>query len=197
MSPGPSRAQIAVFAGLGIVLVLLAAKALSGPPAQGSDPGVSIAAEPVAGASAAGPGSGGLVVHVAGEVDEPGVYRVAPGSRVTDALERAGGATPKADENAINLAAMLADGQQVVVPAKVSASSAAAPAAATADEGPISLGSATEADLETIDGIGPVTAADIIEFRDSSGGVGSIDQLDEIPGIGPATIAALSKRLQP
>ena len=78
-----------------------------------------------------------------------------------------------------------------------SAASAAAPAAATANEGPISLGSATEADLETIDGIGPVTAADIIEFRDSSGGVGSIDQLDEIPGIGPATIEALGARLQP
>ncbi len=84
---------------------------------------------------------------------------------------------------------------------------AAAPAAAAASgpdrggasaaSGPISLGSATEADLETIDGIGPVTAADIIEYRDAHGGVGSIDQLDEIPGIGPATIAALGQRLQP
>ena len=178
MSPGPSRAQIAVFAGLGIVLVLLAAKALSGPPAEGSDGGVSIAAGPVA-----------------GEVEEPGVYRLAPGARVTDALERAGGATAEADQNAINLAAMLADGQQVVVPAKAPAG--AAPASAPAEEGPISLGSATEAELETIDGIGPVTAADIVEFRDASGGVGSIEELDEIPGIGPATIAALSERLQP
>jgi len=194
MSPGPSRAQIAVFAGLGIVLVLLAAKALSGPAAEGSDGGVSIAAEPVAGAGD-GATSGGLVVHVAGEVEEPGVYRLAPGARVTDALERAGGATAEADQNAINLAAMLADGQQVVVPAKAPAG--AAPASAPAEEGPISLGSATEAELETIDGIGPVTAADIVEFRDASGGVGSIEELDEIPGIGPATIAALSERLQP
>ena len=193
MSPGPSRAQIAVFAGLGIVLVLLAAKALGGPPAEGSDGGVSIAAEPVAGAGAVA--GGGLVVHVAGEVAEPGVYRLAPGARVTDALEDAGGATSKADQNAINLAAMLADGQQVVVPAKAPAG--ALPASAAAEEGPISLGSATEAELETIDGIGPVTAADIVEFRDANGGVGSIEELDEIPGIGPATIAALSERLQP
>ena len=66
-----------------------------------------------------------------------------------------------------------------------------------AAEGPISLGSADAADLETIDGIGPVTAADILEFRDQNGGVSSIEQLDEIPGIGPATIEALSERLQP
>ena len=81
--------------------------------------------------------------------------------------------------------------------------SASAPATGTgtspaaADAGPISLGSADQAALETIDGIGPVTAADILEFRDENGGISSIEQLDEIPGIGPATIESLSDRLQP
>jgi competence protein ComEA len=158
--------------------------------------GVSLASDPIGGTGTAA-ASGEVVVHVAGEVDDPGVYRLAAGSRVTDALKRAGGPTGSADQNAINLAAMLADGQQVVVPAKVTGSGGTATAAAAPEAGPISLGTATEADLETIDGIGPVTAADIIEFRDSSGGVGSIEQLDEIPGIGPATITALGERLQP
>ena len=201
MPSTPSRAQITVFAGIGIVLLLLAAKTLGsggGAEGPGTGDGISISGDPVGGTGAGGSAgsSGGLVVHVAGAVADPGVYRLEPGSRVTDALKEAGGPTGDADQNAINLAAMLADGQQVVVPAKAPAGAPAAGATASA-EGPISLGTATEADLETIDGIGPVTAGDIIEFRDASGGVGSIEELDEIPGIGPATIAALSERLQP
>ncbi len=205
MHPGRiGKLQIAVYAGLGLVLVLLGMQALSAPAdeaasgsgdgASGGD-GVSLAAEPV-GAGGPGASSGDVVVHVAGAVDEPGVYRLAAGARVADAIERAGGAESSGDVDAINLAAMLADGQQVVVPSKSPGGTASA-AGATAEEGPISLGTATAADLETIDGIGPVTAADIIEYRDGNGGVGSIEQLDEIPGIGPATIESLSERLQP
>jgi competence protein ComEA len=194
------KLQVAVYAGLGIVLVLLGLKALSAPPeaSEGGDGGgVSLTAEPV-GSGDPGASSGDVVVHVAGAVREPGVYRLAAGARVADAIERAGGAEPSGDEDAINLAAMLADGQQVVVPAKLPAGAAAGAAAgATAEEGPISLGTATAEDLETIDGIGPITAADIISYRDGNGGVGSIEQLDEIPGIGPATIESLSERLQP
>ena len=132
------------------------------------------------------------MVHVAGEVAEPGVFRLPAGSRVTDAVAKAGGVTGAGDPDAINLAARLADGQQIVVPGRVTGGAAAA-----AEDGPISLGSADQADLETIDGIGPVTAADIIEFRDEHGGISSIEELDEVPGIGPATIDALSERLQP
>jgi competence protein ComEA len=199
MPSAPSRAQIAVFAGIGVVLLLLAVKAL-GSGAAGSagspDDGISISEQPAGGVGAPA-SAGGLIVHVAGAVADPGVYRLPAGARVTDALKEAGGPTDKADQNRINLAAMLADGQQVVVPSKVPASGVPAIAAGATEEGPISLGTATEADLETIDGIGPVTAADIIEYRDANGGVGSIEQLDEVPGIGPATIAALSERLQP
>ena len=70
-------------------------------------------------------------------------------------------------------------------------------AGAVAEDGPISLGSASVEELETIDGIGPVTAGDIVEFRDQHGGLASVDQLDEVPGIGPATMEALRERLQP
>jgi competence protein ComEA len=134
-------------------------------------------------------------VHVAGAVRDPGVYRLPAGARVADAVARAGGPEDEAEQNAINLAATLADGQQVVVPER--APGGAPATVAGAEQGPISLGTASVADLETIDGIGPVTAADIVEFRDSQGGVGSIEELDEIPGIGPATIESLSERLQP
>lgn len=131
-----------------------------------------------------------VVVHVAGAVRRPGVYRLPAGARVADAVRRAGGFAPGAGEGAINLAARLSDGQQVVVPA-------GGAAVAGADEGPVSLGSATAAQLEEIEGIGPVTAEKIVEFRDERGGLSSVDDLDEISGIGPATMEALRSGLQP
>ncbi len=130
-----------------------------------------------------------------GAVKRPGVYRMPVGSRVDDAVTRAGGATPQAELEAINLAARLADGQQVVVPE--SAPGGGVATASGAEEGPISLGTATVEQLEEIEGIGPVTAADIIAFRDEHGGISSIDQLDQVPGIGPATMDSLRARLQP
>ncbi len=102
----------------------------------------------------------------------------------------------------INLAARLADGQQVVMPGQGPgpcwgrrwARRARIPRRRA---GPISLGTATVEDLDTIEGIGPVTAQDIVDFRDQHGGVSSVDQLDQIDGIGPATMDALRDRLQP
>ena len=197
---GLSRTQLAVYAAIGVVLILLGIRALREPaageaPADGG--GVQLSADPV-GSGAPGPSEGDVVVHVAGAVDEPGVYRLPAGSRVADALERAGGADGRADPNAINLAARVADGQQVVVPERVPAGAAlSASGVDSAPEGPISLGSATQADLEAINGIGPVTAADILEFRDANGGIAAIEELDEVPGIGPTTIESLSGSLQP
>ena len=138
---------------------------------------------------------GDLVVHVAGAVDDPGVYRMPPGSRVTDAIDRAGGTTGGAAADAINLAAPLADGQQIQVPEKVEGGGIAATGAAS--DAPISLGTATVEELDTIEGIGPVTAAAILEFRDQNGGVSSVDDLDQVSGIGPTTMEALRARLQP
>ena len=199
MLEGLSRLQIAVYAAIGIVALLLGIRAVRSP-GDSAGGGAGTAQLSVAPVGSGGPAAsdGDVVVHVAGAVPKPGVYRLPAGSRVADAVDRAGGPSGRADPDAINLAARLADGQQVVVPERVTASAAAAGTASDpAAEGPISLGSADAADLETIDGIGPVTAADIIEYRDEHGGVSSIEQLDEVPGIGPATIEALSERLQP
>ena len=115
---------------------------------------------------------------------------------MTDAVERAGGTTPDAAPDAINLAAKLADGQQVVVPPSARRRRRGRRARA-AEDGPISLGTATVEQLDTIEGIGPVTARDIVEFRDEHGGLSSVDELDQISGIGPATMEALRGRLQP
>jgi len=200
MLEGLSRTQLAVYAAIGIVLILLGIRAIRESPSTGSaqassgSGGASLETEPV-GSGGPPASNGDVVVHVAGAVEEPGVYRLPAGSRVADAIERAGGARGGADPDAINLAARLADGQQVVVPHRGPAT--ASTSSSTAPDGPISLGAADQAALETIDGIGPVTAADILEFRDENGGISSIDELDEIPGIGPATIESLSDSLQP
>jgi competence protein ComEA len=139
-----------------------------------------------------------VVVDVAGAVREPGVYRLPAGSRVNDAVERAGGPGPRAAVEGINLAARLTDGQQVVVPEQVGGPGAAAAAAATGtSDGPISAGTATLEELDTIEGIGPVTAQKIVDFRAEHGGISTVDQLDEIDGVGPATMDALRSRLQP
>ena len=103
----------------------------------------------------------------------------------------AGGLNRGAAEDAINLAARLSDGQQVVVPGR------GARVAAAGGEGPVSLGTATVEQLDELDGIGPVTAQDIIDFRDQHGGLSSIDQLDQISGIGPSTMESLRAGLQP
>ena len=133
---------------------------------------------------------------MAGAVASPGVYRLPAGARVTDALQRAGGPAPRALVDAVNLAARLADGQQVVIPEAVPGGAAAGTAAAMPDA-PISLGTATVEQLDTIEGIGPVTAQDIVDYRDEHGGLASVEQLDEISGIGPATMEALRDGLQP
>ena len=198
MSAGHGRLQLAIYAALGIVLVLLGVRAMHGVADEGSAPGgVSVATAPVGAGDGFAAGGTDVVIHVAGAVREPGVYRLPAGSRVTDAVERAGGAAPGASVDAINLAARLADGQQVVVPERVPQGSTAATSADPAADGPISLGSADQADLETIEGIGPVTAADILAYRDEHGGIASVDELDEVPGIGPATLDSLRDRLQP
>jgi len=113
---------------------------------------------------------------------------------VTDAVRRAGGFAGGANEDAINLAARLSDGQQVVVPGP---GMSAATSATGGQTGPISLGSATAEQLDGIEGIGPVTAQKIIEFRDQHGGLSSVNQLDQVDGIGPSTMQTLRASLQP
>lgn len=202
--PDLSRSQIAVYGAIAVALLLLGARAIR---AEGNSDEVRSSYSSDGGdySSDGGEefnidssGSGGdVVVDVTGAVARPGVYRLPAGARVTDAVERAGGASGGALLEAINLAARLADGQQVVVPKRGPAGTSLATGAGSGEEGPISLGTATVEQLDTIDGIGPVTAQDIIEFRDEHGGLSSIDQLDQVSGIGPATMESLRARLQP
>jgi competence protein ComEA len=200
--PELSRSQLAVYGAVAVALLLLGARAIR---AEGSD-GSSYSSSSMSSSNAAGSGSftlnggstgGDLVVDVTGAVARPGVYRLPSGARVTDAVQRAGGATGGAMLEAINLAARLADGQQVVVPKKGPGGALPAVAGNAGEEGPISLGTATVEQLDTIDGIGPVTAQDIVEFREQHGGLSSVDQLDQVSGIGPATMESLRARLQP
>lgn len=197
--PTPSRSQLLVYGALAVVILLVGARWIRGADERGSPAGaVAFAAEEddAAGGAPAVSASGDVVVHVAGAVRDPGVYPLPEGSRVTDAIQRAGGPTPAAAPDGLNLAARVADGQQVLLPARVSGGGVAPAGAPTAD-GPISLGSATLEELDTIEGIGPVTAQDILDFRDEQGGLSSIEELDEVSGIGPATMEALRDRLQP
>jgi competence protein ComEA len=196
--PELSRSQVVVYGAVAIALLLVGARAIR---AEGGSESSYAAAAP-AGSEAGGGGftisgqAGDLVVDVTGAVARPGVYRLPAGSRVDDAVRRAGGAEAGAELEAVNLAARLSDGQQVVVP-KSGAAGTVASGGADAAEEPIGLGTATVEQLDTIDGIGPVTAQDIIDFRDQHGGLSSVDQLDQVSGIGPATMEALRARLQP
>jgi len=196
--PELSRSQLAVYGAIAVTLLLLGARAIRAEGSGGDEASSSYSSGRGGGFTVDKSGSGGdVVVDVTGAVARPGVYRLPAGARVTDAVERAGGASGGALLEAINLAARLADGQQVVVPKRGPAGAPLAGSAAGGEEGPISLGTATVEQLDTIDGIGPVTAQDIIDFRDEHGGLSSIDQLDEVSGIGPATMESLRARLQP
>jgi competence protein ComEA len=189
--PELSRSQLLVYGAIAVALLLIGARWI-----RSSDPpsgGAAAAHFQADGFEASADSTRDVVVHVAGAVQRPGVYRLPLGARVADAVKRAGGFEPDAGEDAINLAARLSDGQQVVVPAPGAPGAAGTEAAG----GPISLGSATAEQLDEIEGIGPVTAEKIIEFRDEHGGLSSIDQLDQISGIGPSTMEALRAGLQP
>jgi competence protein ComEA len=135
-----------------------------------------------------------VVVDVVGAVRRPGLYRMSTGARVADAVRRAGGTTRRADLEQINLAAPLADGQQVVVPRRGTAvaSTGTAPAA-----GPVHLSTATAEQLDALPGVGPVTAEKIVAYRQQHGGFHSVDELDAIPGIGPARIDQLRDLVTP
>jgi competence protein ComEA len=139
-----------------------------------------------------------LVVHVVGAVRRPGLYRLPQRSRIADAVGRAGGATGKADLSLVNLAAPLADGAQVVVPARVASAAAGTDAGGAAPaQGPVHLNSATLEQLDALPGVGPVTAQKILDYREQHGAFSSIDELDAIPGIGPARLEQLREVAAP
>lgn len=136
--------------------------------------------------------SGSFVVHVAGAVRRPGVIELPVGSRVADAIALAGGALPRADLDLLNLAALIVDGSQILVPSRgTQATSGATPYLGPTEAATIDLNSADQSLLETVPGLGPVKAAAIITFRTEVGAFESIDQLLEVSGIGPATLESI------
>jgi competence protein ComEA len=202
--PVLTRSQIATYAVAALLVVVLGVRfmhgqarggesAAAGDGAAASAPAVRVESRPPAVA----------LVHVAGAVQRPGVYRLRDGERIEDAVRRAGGARHGADLNAINLAAKVADGQQVVVPRRASASAGAGAAPASPADAvggtpqqPVSLNTATAEQLDTLDGVGPATAQKILDWRRQHGGFRSIDDLGEVPGIGPKKLAALRTKVQ-
>jgi competence protein ComEA len=149
-----------------------------------------------------GAAGGSVIVHVAGAVREPGVYRMRAGARVDDAVGRAGGATARADLTQVNLAAKVEDGRQIVVPRRVPAPAAGGAAAggggsAPAQPGvPLNLNTATLEQLDELSGIGPATAQKILDYREEHGGFGSVEELGQVPGIGDVRLASLREQVR-
>ena len=197
---GTGRGQLIGY-GVAVVLALIVGLKLLAPKqAEQAPPPVRIDGP----AAARGSGGGSaLYVHVAGEVRRPGLYRVPASARVAVALERAGGPRRRAELSAVNLAARVEDGQQIVVP-RVGAAPAGAGAAAGGAAGAtgaagakISLGTATPEQLDELDGIGETLAKRIIEYRDENGGFRSVAELNRVEGIGEKRFAALKDAVQP
>jgi competence protein ComEA len=142
-----------------------------------------------------------VVVDVVGAVRRPGLYRLEQGSRIADAVARAGGAVGKADLAHVNLAAPLADGEQIVIPKRGAAVAAAggggSAAAPGAPSGPVQLSTATLEQLDSLPGVGPVTAQKILDYREKHGAFSSVDELDAVPGIGPKRLDQLRDLVVP
>jgi competence protein ComEA len=188
-----SRRRLLVLAGCLVLVVFLGSKLLARPQAEaGLAPPALPPTETAPGPAAA------LVVDVVGAVRRPGLYRLEAGARIADAVTRAGGATAKADLAQVNLAAPLADGEQVVVPGRGSgAPGTAAGAPGASASGPVHLSTATLEQLDTLPGIGPVTAQKILDYRQEHGAFTSVDELDAVPGIGPARLDQLKDLVAP
>ncbi len=138
-----------------------------------------------------------LLVHVAGAVRKPGVYRIAGDGRVIQAIRLAGGPTPVADLGLVNLAAPLQDGQQVLVPRRAAAVAGGQAGGGGPAGGPVSLSSATVEQLDALDGIGPTLAARIVAWRAQHGGFSSVDGLLDVPGIGQTRLDAIRGKVTP
>jgi competence protein ComEA len=203
--PDPTRAQLLGYAVAVVLVVALGARWIAG---RGEpEPQAARAARPAAEGVRLTSGSRArAAVHVAGAVRRPGVYRLADGARVQDAVRRAGGAARGADLGGVNLAAKVVDGQQVVVPRRAVAAGASGGAASGGAAGasggavaaqPVSLNSATLEQLDTLEGVGPATAQKILDWRRDHGGFRSVEDLGQVPGIGPKRLAALRDRVQP
>jgi competence protein ComEA len=199
LDPGRRGVWALALAGALAALVLLAwtwldrprVTPVPAPPAGSAAAAPSTVAAPSPAVGEAAATSSTLVVSVVGQVAKPGLVTVPAGARVADALAAAGGLLPDADPASVNLAARVADGQQIAVgvPGASGPPSSSTPGAPGAK---VDLNSATTEQLDALPGIGPVLAQRIIDYRTQQGRFGSVDQLDDVPGIGPALYARLA-----
>jgi len=187
-------------AAVALALLLLAARLLL--PAGTTTPAAPLPPSPGLGASATGAPRARVVVDVVGAVRRPGLYRLEQGSRIADAVSRAGGVTPKAELAQVNLAAPLADGEQVIVPKRgalgtAGPGTAGPPSSAGAPTAPVQLSTATLEQLDSLPGVGPATAQKILDYRTKHGAFSSVDELDAVPGIGPKRLDQLRDLVVP
>ena len=191
-----SRRRLLVAVGCLALLLFLGSKLLARPQSTAGLP------PPVAPPAEATTAAAVVVVDVVGAVRRPGLYRLEQGARIADAVARAGGASAKADLALINLAAPLADGEQVVVPKRgapgaTGTGGGSGTSAGVAPTGPVHLSTATLEQLDSLPGIGPVTAQKILDYRQQHGAFTSVDELDAVPGIGPARLDQLKDLVAP
>lgn len=218
-----SRRQIVAYVAVAAVVVAVGVRYVVSPRVSGRGGGAplvlsSVAPGPAASAAdavPAAPSSGAAVpavdavVYVCGAVRSPGVVALPQGSRVADALELAGGATARAELAAVNLAAKVADGQQIVVPERAAAGSGAAAARAVSGAGgvgaggssaaagasapgaPVNINTASLEELDALDGVGPSTAQKIIDYRTANGPFAAVEDIMDVSGIGEAKFAAM------
>ena len=195
---------IALLAGVGLWYTRSLPRPIDVATSAGTAPAPAVSGDPSAAvasvvASASPSPSTVLIVDVTGAVKHAGVFEFAPGDRVIDAVERAGGARETADLTLLNLAAPLMDGQQILVPKQGAASGTVSTSTGSTTTGStgalVNINTADEATLETLNGVGPVLAASIIAYRTEHGPFASVDQLDEVSGIGPATLEDLRSQV--
>jgi competence protein ComEA len=187
---GRRRLTVALLGGLVLVLLIGASVALTSRRVEHEPaPVLPVAAASVTTATT----EKSIVVSVVGQVARPGLVTLSEGARVADALRQVGGPVPGVDVSALNLARRLADGEQIYVGIPPPPGVEPAPAGASAVPDKVDLNSATLADLDTLPGVGPVTAQRIVDWRTEHGRFDSVDQLREIDGIGPSRFAKLQE----